>query len=102
MALLGPNGAGKSTLVMAIAGTLRNRAGVVRFAGADLIRLAPHRIVARGIAVVPEGRRIFAPLSGLPGLRPWRFPITPPGSIWDSFRRARGSFIAWRSRILLI
>jgi branched-chain amino acid transport system ATP-binding protein len=63
VALLGPNGAGKSTLVMAIAGTLRNRAGTVRFAGADLIRLPPHRIVARGIAVVPEGRRIFAPLS---------------------------------------
>ena len=63
VALLGPNGAGKSTLVMAIAGTLRNRAGTVRFAGTNLIRLPPHRIVARGIAVVPEGRRIFAPLS---------------------------------------
>jgi len=69
VALLGPNGAGKSTLVMAIAGTLRNRAGAVRFAGADLIRLPPHRIVARGVATVPEGRRIFAPLTVIDNLR---------------------------------
>jgi branched-chain amino acid transport system ATP-binding protein len=63
VALLGPNGAGKSTLVMAIAGVLRNRAGSVRLAGDELIGLAAHQIVARGVAVVPEGRRIFAPLS---------------------------------------
>ncbi len=68
VALLGPNGAGKSTLVMAIAGTLRNRAGRVDFAGRNLIDLPPHAIVTMGVAVVPEGRRIFAPLSVLDNL----------------------------------
>jgi branched-chain amino acid transport system ATP-binding protein len=60
VALLGPNGAGKSTLLTSIAGLLRPRAGSIRWEGADLTALSAHRVVERGLALVPEGRRLFA------------------------------------------
>jgi branched-chain amino acid transport system ATP-binding protein len=60
VALLGPNGAGKSTLLTSIAGLLRPRAGTIRWDGADLTTLAPHLVVERGLALVPEGRRLFS------------------------------------------
>jgi len=57
--VVGANGAGKSTLVNAIAGLLPVRSGALTFDGVDLTRLRPHRFIAHGIAVVPEGRRLF-------------------------------------------
>jgi len=59
VALLGPNGAGKSTLLNAVAGLLRPRAGSIRFDGHDLAAVSPHLIVEHGLALVPEGRRLF-------------------------------------------
>ena len=59
VAVVGPNGAGKTTLVNTVAGLLRARGGTVRFAGVDLATLAPHRVCDLGIALVPEGRRLF-------------------------------------------
>jgi branched-chain amino acid transport system ATP-binding protein len=59
VAILGPNGAGKTTLVNSIAGVLRPMRGSVLVDGADLLTVAPHEISSRGIALVPEGRRIF-------------------------------------------
>jgi branched-chain amino acid transport system ATP-binding protein len=59
VALLGPNGAGKSTLLKTVAGLLRPRAGAIRWDGEDLTRVEPHLIVERGVALVPEGRRLF-------------------------------------------
>jgi branched-chain amino acid transport system ATP-binding protein len=63
VALLGPNGAGKSTLLKSIAGLLPPRTGTIRWDGQDLARLHAHVIVERGIAMVPEGRRLFATMS---------------------------------------
>ena len=63
VALLGPNGAGKSTLLQAIAGLLRPRAGAIHWEGEDLTRLAGHLIVERGLALVPEGRRLFGSMT---------------------------------------
>ncbi len=60
VAILGPNGAGKTTLVNSIAGVLRPTAGSVTLDGVDLLSVAPHEINAQGVALVPEGRRIFA------------------------------------------
>ena len=60
VALLGPNGAGKSTLLNTVAGLLRPRRGTVRFQGEDLHRLRANLIVERGVALVPEGRRLFS------------------------------------------
>ena len=58
--VVGPNGAGKSTLVNAIAGLLRDRNGEIVFDGADLMRPRAHEVCEHGIAIVPEGRRVFA------------------------------------------
>ncbi|MBM3218667.1 MAG: ABC transporter ATP-binding protein [Candidatus Rokubacteria bacterium] len=59
VAVIGPNGAGKSTLVNTIAGLHRPRAGVIRCAGVELGALPSHRVCRHGIALVPEGRRLF-------------------------------------------
>ncbi|HEY7652171.1 MAG TPA: ABC transporter ATP-binding protein [Methylomirabilota bacterium] len=63
VALLGPNGAGKSTLLGCVAGLVRPRAGAVRWEGHDLRALSPHLIVERGLATVPEGRRLFGSMT---------------------------------------
>jgi branched-chain amino acid transport system ATP-binding protein len=60
VALVGGNGAGKTTLLRCVSGLLRPRAGAVRWEGRDLTRARPHEIVERGVAMVPEGRRLFA------------------------------------------
>jgi branched-chain amino acid transport system ATP-binding protein len=57
--IVGPNGAGKSTLVQAVAGLLPVRGGRVLVGGTDVTRLAAHRVCETGVAIVPEGRRIF-------------------------------------------
>jgi len=62
-ALIGANGAGKSTLLKTLAGLLRPSRGRIDFDGAPIGALAPAAIVARGLALVPEGRRVFGPLS---------------------------------------
>src|SRR5262245_20020119 len=69
VALLGPNGAGKSTLLAAVTGTLPARKGSVLLEEQDLVRLKSHDIVARGVALVPEGRLVFAPFSVEDNLR---------------------------------
>jgi branched-chain amino acid transport system ATP-binding protein len=61
--LIGGNGAGKTTTLRAISGLLPPRKGAVEFAGQDLTRMAPERIVTLGLALVPEGRRVFRTLS---------------------------------------
>ena len=60
LSIVGPNGAGKTTLINAIAGIQPARAGRLLFDGRDITRLPPHRFCAAGIAIVPEGRRLFA------------------------------------------
>jgi len=69
LALLGPNGAGKSTLLAALTGTLPVRHGSARMDGAELMRWPSHRIVGHGLALVPEGRHVFAPFSVADNLR---------------------------------
>lgn len=58
--LIGPNGAGKSTTLLAIMGAVPTHGGDIRLAGTSLVGLAPESISRLGIALVPEGRRIFA------------------------------------------
>jgi branched-chain amino acid transport system ATP-binding protein len=57
--LIGANGAGKSTVLKTISGLLRPKTGEIHFMGANITSTAPHKIVERGLAHVPEGRRIF-------------------------------------------
>ncbi|MEY2689000.1 MAG: hypothetical protein RL375_3198 [Pseudomonadota bacterium] len=61
--LLGPNGAGKTTLMMTLSGILRPQRGSIRFEGEELVGKSPAEIVARGLALVPENRLVFAALS---------------------------------------
>ncbi len=61
--LLGPNGAGKTTLMMSIAGILTPRRGSIKLEGAELTGLTPARIVAQGVALVPENRLVFPRMS---------------------------------------
>ena len=69
LALVGANGAGKTTLLRTIAGAHRPSAGRVVFDGRDVTRLAPHDRVRLGIALVPEGRRLFPELTVEENLR---------------------------------
>jgi branched-chain amino acid transport system ATP-binding protein len=61
--VVGPNGAGKSTLINVVAGIHRISSGSIRLGTCDLARLPAHRFCAEGIAVVPEGRRLFAAMT---------------------------------------
>jgi branched-chain amino acid transport system ATP-binding protein len=66
--LLGANGAGKSTTLRAITGLLTPKSGRVTFEGQDITGGAPHKLVARGISMSPEGRGVFANLTVLENL----------------------------------
>jgi branched-chain amino acid transport system ATP-binding protein len=84
--VVGPNGAGKSTLINAMAGLQAVAAGRLRVEGTDITREAPHRFCERGIAIVPEGRRLFANLSVRENLE--------LGSYRAEARRARAGSLA--------
>ena len=57
--LIGANGAGKSTTLQTVSGLLHSRTGSIEFLGQSLMGVPAHKVVARGLAQVPEGRRVF-------------------------------------------
>ena len=63
LALIGANGAGKSTLLKSLCGQVQNKRGKILFKGEDIANLPASAIVKRGLALVPEGRRLFPSLS---------------------------------------
>lgn len=69
VALIGANGAGKSTLLKSIMGILRVAPDMVRFVGHPVGGSPPHRMVSQGVAIVPEGRRLFTGMSVEDNLR---------------------------------
>jgi branched-chain amino acid transport system ATP-binding protein len=68
LCVVGPNGAGKTTLINTLAGVLRAKAGRMVFEGRDITTLPAHRFCEAGIAIVPEGRRLFGSMSVLENL----------------------------------
>ncbi|MGI6549158.1 MAG: ABC transporter ATP-binding protein [Syntrophomonadales bacterium] len=66
--LIGANGAGKTTTLKTISGLLRPVNGTVTYKGTDLTKVPPEKIVGLGISQVPEGRRVFAPMSVMENL----------------------------------
>ena len=68
LCVVGPNGAGKTTLINTLAGIQRARSGRIVFEGRDITALAPHRFIEAGIAIVPEGRRLFTGMTVLENL----------------------------------
>ncbi len=87
VSIVGPNGAGKSTLVNTIAGLHRAAAGEILMDGVDVTRLPSHRVCRFGVAIVPEGRRIFAEMSVRDNLE--------LGSYRHEARAKRGESLAW-------
>jgi len=74
VAILGANGAGKTTLMKTIAGVLRPRSGTVSFLGEEITGLPSHKIVGRGVALVPEGRAILSRMTVRENLEMGAFP----------------------------
>jgi branched-chain amino acid transport system ATP-binding protein len=104
MALIGANGAGKTTLLRTIAGALTGSAGRIRYDGTDITGAPPHRRIRQGIAMVPEGRRLFPSLTVeeniLIGASAAASPDWPLDRIYDTFpiiarrRRHRASALS--------
>jgi branched-chain amino acid transport system ATP-binding protein len=69
VAVIGPNGAGKTTLMRVISGLIRPTAGAISMEGTDVLATPAHRILALGIAHVPENRRLFARMTVEDNLR---------------------------------
>ena len=67
--LLGANGSGKTTLIRSILGLTPPRAGTIRIGGRDVTGLATHKVIAAGVACIPEGRKVFAKLTVAENLR---------------------------------
>ena len=97
--LIGANGAGKSTTLRTISGLLRPRRGAVRFRGDDITMTPAEQIVRLGIGHVPEGRRIFAPLTVRENLEMGAFTRSDSAEIAQSMERAFASFPRLKERI---
>ncbi len=81
--LIGSNGAGKSTALMTISGVLKPKTGSVIFNGDDIHGMPPHKIVAKGISQVPEGRRIFPKLTVMENLEMGAYSVNSEQSSVD-------------------
>lgn len=81
VALIGSNGAGKSTFLKAISGILRPSDGSVVFGGIEMVGEPAHRMVAQGMMLVPEGRRLFGDQSVTDNLYLGGYRRRPPGGI---------------------
>ncbi len=97
--LIGANGAGKSTTLKTVSGLLRPRSGAIRFDGKDMISLAAEEIVTRGVVHVPEGRKIFAPLTVLENLQMGAYTRKDKAEIDQSMQRVFTSFPRLRERL---
>ena len=97
--LIGGNGAGKTTTLRTICGLLQPRQGRVLLRGEDLTETKPHEIVRRGVAMVPEGRGIFARLTVAENLDLGAYTRTDRGAIREDLDRVFVLFPRLRERI---
>jgi branched-chain amino acid transport system ATP-binding protein len=96
--LIGANGAGKSTTLRTISGLLRSRTGSIRFRGQDIGTVPAEKIVRLGISQVPEGRKIFAPLSVRENLMMGAFTRDNQSEIAQTLERVYQSFPRLKER----
>lgn len=96
--LIGGNGAGKSTTLRVVSGLLPVRRGAVEFAGRDLTSLSPEKIVSLGLALVPEGRRVFAALSVTANLELGAFHRTDKKQVRRDLEEVKARFPILRDR----
>jgi branched-chain amino acid transport system ATP-binding protein len=96
--LIGGNGAGKTTTLRTISGLLPPRKGTIEFAGQDLTRMSTERIVALGLALVPEGRRVFPTLSVTANLELGAFHRRDKGEVRRDLEEIRDRFPLFKER----
>ena len=89
--LLGGNASGKSTTLKTILGIVRPRTGSVVLGGEDVTRLPTAHRIARGLAIVPENRRVFAPMTVLENLQMGAY-LRPKADLKEEFERVYGLF----------
>ena len=99
VALIGANGAGKSTTLRTISGLLRPRFGRITFEGGRIDSVVPHKIVARGISQVPEGRAIFSRLTVRENLEMGAYQRRDRAAITADIERVVGIFPRLRERM---
>jgi branched-chain amino acid transport system ATP-binding protein len=97
--LIGANGAGKSTTLCTISGLLRPRRGSIRFRNHDVTMMPAEQIVRLGVIQVPEGRKIFAPLTVRENLEMGAYARVDKGEIQQSLERVFASFPRLKERI---
>jgi len=97
--LIGANGAGKSTTLRTISGLLRSRTGAILYKDENISLLPPEQIVRMGISHVPEGRKIFAPLTVRENLEMGAYTRSDPAEIRASMERVFVSFPRLKERI---
>jgi len=90
--LLGSNGSGKTTLIRSVLGLTRPNRGRIRFDGAELTGLPTHRIVAAGIACIPEGRQVFPKLTVEENLRLGAYQEPDPDVVAKRLAMVYGTF----------
>jgi branched-chain amino acid transport system ATP-binding protein len=96
--LLGPNGAGKTTLMMTATGLLKPRRGSIRFGGEEIAGRAPHDIVARGVALVPENRLVFPSMTVTENLAAGAYQRNDKGAIAEDVERLLTRFPRLKER----
>ena len=96
--LIGANGAGKSTTLRTLSGLLRSRTGFVKFKGQDLSTMPAEKIVELGMSHVPEGRKIFAPLSVKENLMMGAYTRNDQAEIQQTLERVYQSFPRLKER----
>jgi branched-chain amino acid transport system ATP-binding protein len=96
--LIGANGAGKSTTLRTLSGLLRSRTGSITFKGEDIANMPAEKIVEAGISHVPEGRKIFAPLSVRENLMMGAYSRSDQAEIQQTLERAYKSFPRLKER----
>jgi len=97
--LIGANGAGKSTTLRTISGLLQPRTGSIKFKGKEISTTPAEQIVRLGISQVPEGRKIFAPLTVRENLMMGAYTRTDKNEIEQSMQRVFSSFPRLKERI---
>lgn len=95
--LIGANGAGKSTILKTISGLLRSKTGSIEFMDQNIGAVSPHRIVERGLAHVPEGRRIFLRMTVEENLEMGSF-TQPKAGMDERMEQAFGQFPRLKER----
>lgn len=96
--LIGANGAGKSTTLRTVSGLLRSRTGSITFRDQDIANMPAEKIVQAGISHVPEGRKIFAPLSVRENLMMGAYTRSDQGEIQQTLARVYQSFPRLKER----